>query len=407
MLNPFGNEVVLPAFRLDEMIRAGENVQDWQIVRGGTPEQMDRYQRGGFVVPKKDPDVTPIATPGPLGMPEPAKRTRKIIAHVWPCPLNIGGAQRFILDVAVSQSKYADVHVIYAGTGPGEWLEYLPRDHGINFYQCDRDKAAALLAELQPDLCWHHLPRSRWALESAVKHARYIVGTEHSWASNVSDSRPSWCIPIVGETGIRHGIDLTVYSPRETTHKGRGKARITVGVLGRRTAEKLPESFVRALERHDHDASKIDWHFVGNADATVETQRMSERLAKIPNVTVSDTLDPSLVADWLRSIDVLCVPSSTESVCYAAIEAMACGVPVVARHVDGLIETIGTVGMLRESDADLIAACEELAANKSLRTKLGKAGRERAVELFDVKRMYSQYAERVFAMTNGELYGAL
>lgn len=340
-------------------------------------------------------------------MPVAAKRTRKIIAHVWPCPLNIGGAQRFILDVAADQARWADVHVIYAGTGPGEWLEYLPRDHGINFYQCDRDKAALLLAELQPDLCWHHLPRSRWALDAAVKHARYIVGTEHSWGSNVSDSRPSWCIPIVGETGIRHGIDLTTFSPRETTLKGRGKARITVGVLGRRTAEKLPGSFVAALERHQSGRTKLTWALVGNSWVSESTRQKTERLESIPGVTTHDTIPPQSVAAWLRSIDVLCIPSITESVCYAAIEGMACGIPIVARAVDGLIETVGMVGMLREKDSDLIAACEQLAANKSLRTTLGKAGRERAVELFDVKRMHSQYAERVFAMTNGELYGAL
>lgn len=395
LVNPAGNRVLVPAYRVFD--DAGRYSQF--RLRGGPPDLMERLQKIGLAVDK--------APQGEQAEPPRVKHDHPIIAHLWPCPMGVAGAQRFIIDLAVDQARWAEVHVLFDGDGPGEWLEYLPREHDIRFHRCDAAGAARLIEELQPSLAWHHLPhsRSRWALDACVRWARYLVGTAHSWGALNDPSRPSWVIPIIGDDGIRHGVDLSAYAPAETSRKGRNKAAIRVGILGRRTDEKLPDSFVGALERHQAGQSALVWEIAGNSWQSEATRRKTERLEKIPNVEVRETVLPHEVPDWLRSIDVLCVPSSTESVCYAAIEAMACGVPVVARHVDGLIETVGTVGMLREKDADLIAACEELAANKSLRTKLGKAGRERAVELFDVKRMHSQYAERVFAMTNGELYG--
>ena len=49
-------------------------------------------------------------------------------------------------------------------------------------------------------------------------------------------------------------------------------------------------------------------------------------------------------------LDALLVPSSTESVSYAALEAMASGLPVVARNVDGLPYTLGSAGILHTDD---------------------------------------------------------
>ena len=50
--------------------------------------------------------------------------------------------------------------------------------------------------------------------------------------------------------------------------------------------------------------------------------------------------DISLVT-WYSAVDVLAVPSRIESFCQMASEAQACGVPVVAFQVGGLIDIVG------------------------------------------------------------------
>jgi glycosyltransferase involved in cell wall biosynthesis len=54
------------------------------------------------------------------------------------------------------------------------------------------------------------------------------------------------------------------------------------------------------------------------------------------------------VPDWIRSADVVVVPSRRESLGLVAIEALAAGVPVIASRVGGLAESVqdGRTGVL-------------------------------------------------------------
>jgi N-acetyl-alpha-D-glucosaminyl L-malate synthase BshA len=84
----------------------------------------------------------------------------------------------------------------------------------------------------------------------------------------------------------------------------------------------------------------------------------------------------------LREADLFLLPSETESFGLAALEAMACGVPVVASAVGGLPEVIpdGEVGFLRPpGDVGALAeAAGRLLADDRLRRQMGAAARHRA-----------------------------
>jgi L-malate glycosyltransferase len=84
----------------------------------------------------------------------------------------------------------------------------------------------------------------------------------------------------------------------------------------------------------------------------------------------------------LRGADVFLLPSEVESFGLAALEALACGVPVVASDVGGLPEFVaeGEVGFLRPMGdvAALAEAVGRLLGDEPLRRRLGAAGRRLA-----------------------------
>jgi N-acetyl-alpha-D-glucosaminyl L-malate synthase BshA len=105
------------------------------------------------------------------------------------------------------------------------------------------------------------------------------------------------------------------------------------------------------------------------------------------------------IADYLSVADLLLVPSETESFGLAALEAMACEVPVIATNTGGLPEVVidGENGYLVSlGDTQTIAdrAIEILSDEKKQRM-MGRRGREWAVEQFNTERVIPQY-ERLY-----------
>ena len=101
------------------------------------------------------------------------------------------------------------------------------------------------------------------------------------------------------------------------------------------------------------------------------------------------------VIPLLSVSDLFLLPSATESFGLAALEAMACGVPVIASRVGGLPEVIedGVTGFLHAPD-DLEAMAESgisLLTAPTLHAKFSEACRSRAEHFFCAKRVVPLY----------------
>jgi len=114
------------------------------------------------------------------------------------------------------------------------------------------------------------------------------------------------------------------------------------------------------------------------------------------------------IVDYLSATDVLLLPSEQESFGLAALEAMACEVPVIASRVGGIPEVVtdgengylSAVGDVEKMSTD----AARLLADEELRAEMGRRARESAVSRYNTERVIPQYIEfyeRVLAAKSG------
>jgi N-acetyl-alpha-D-glucosaminyl L-malate synthase BshA len=115
------------------------------------------------------------------------------------------------------------------------------------------------------------------------------------------------------------------------------------------------------------------------------------------------------IVDYLCAADVLLLPSEQESFGLAALEAMACEVPVVASRVGGVPEVVddGETGFLSDvGDIEKMADdAARLLADEKFRSDMGRRARESAISRYNTDLViprYIEFYEKVLAeSTNG------
>ncbi|MGH7769049.1 MAG: glycosyltransferase family 4 protein [Candidatus Binatia bacterium] len=100
---------------------------------------------------------------------------------------------------------------------------------------------------------------------------------------------------------------------------------------------------------------------------------------------------------YYRSLHLFLNTSLHEGIPLTLLEAMACGLPVVAPRVGGIPEVIedGKQGLLVEqrTPADFARSCLEIVRSEGLRSAMGSSARERFADHFSSSRMASAYLD--------------
>ncbi len=107
-------------------------------------------------------------------------------------------------------------------------------------------------------------------------------------------------------------------------------------------------------------------------DRPRELQDLAQELGIVDRVTFAPPGSRTELADYMRAADVVGVPSHSESFGLVALEAQACGIPVVAAAVGGLPKAVGAGTLVPTHDVDDWAdALVELLADPARRAELG------------------------------------
>ena len=244
---------------------------------------------------------------------------------------------------------------------------------------------------------WARLPMGKRLLETICSRAdaatavsRDVMEELHQAGFSPTQVRyiPNGVSAKPGEQGDKAALRSMLGLPQ--------KAFVTVFV-GRLTAEKAPELLLDAWSRMDgiNDGTCVLRRLVliGEGEKrTVLTGRIREAGLE-GAVTLTGHVDN--VEDYLRAADAFVLPSVTEGMSLALLEAMSAGLPVVASGVSGTVDIVrdGENGLLFDrGDTDGLVRClNALVASGTLRRELGERARETVKRHFSLDNTVESY----------------
>lgn len=179
------------------------------------------------------------------------------------------------------------------------------------------------------------------------------------------------------------GIDLELFRPQQVKNDLFDKDDIVIGTVKslyeHYGVDTLLQAF--ALLKSKHPALPLKLLIVGSGPLAQPLRTMAERLELGQSVTFTGHVDHDKVPDYHNLLSIYVALSNTESFGVAVIEAAACGKPVVVSDVGGLPEVVedGVTGFIvpARNPEQAVVALEKLILDKTLRQRMGQAGRER------------------------------
>jgi glycosyltransferase involved in cell wall biosynthesis len=141
---------------------------------------------------------------------------------------------------------------------------------------------------------------------------------------------------------------------------------------------------------------------VGDGPARDRLTGLKARVARDRAVTLTGRVGPDEVPRLLQASDFLVLPSYSEGMPQAVLEAMNCGLGVVATRVGGIPEAVidGETGLLVEprDPSQLQEAMKRMITDAGLRHTAGLLGLARATSVFDSERNARKLAEALWSL---------
>lgn len=201
---------------------------------------------------------------------------------------------------------------------------------------------------------------------------------------------------------IPNFVDTELFKPKSDSDFRKAIApngeKILVHTSNFRQVKRVPDT-IRIFEKVQKEIpSKLI--LVGDGPDRSDCERLSRQLDLCDKVKFLGKQDG--LVEILSSSDLFLIPSQSESFGLAALEAMACGLPVISSSVGGLPELVkhNETGFIAEiGDTERMAKYAlELLSNDKKYKIFSENSRQRAVNKFDKSRvvpLYEEYYEQI------------
>lgn len=201
---------------------------------------------------------------------------------------------------------------------------------------------------------------------------------------------------------VSNGVDTDVYAPRSgpvaplRTKYGLPTNGLLLLYIGRLDADKNIETILRALPR-----VKARAHLV-----IAGVGREKERLValaqslKLTHVVWIGEVKKQVIVDLYQLADAFVIMSPVETQSIVALQAISCGLPLIAARAGALPELVdGKNGVLVDAfdDQTLASVIDRIAADRSLRTSMG--ARSRTISLRHHKPVVLKELETLYKQT--------
>lgn len=215
-----------------------------------------------------------------------------------------------------------------------------------------------------------------WWEQRGERHADQVIALTPRLARILTDHR----VPADRIRVIPSGVRPELFAAPGVPDPLAGLPAPRVVFLGRLHRQKNVDVLLRAAARLRFPGAHLV--LAGDGPQRSRLADLCERLGLRGRVTFLGFIAHDRVPALLRGADVLVVPSRYEELGTALVEAMYCGVPVVATRTGGIPQVVvdGVTGLLVAPGdaAGLAEAIDRLLGDPWLRRRMGEHGRQRA-----------------------------
>ena len=234
--------------------------------------------------------------------------------------------------------------------------------------------------DLLPLLYPSEYPRQQYYFRhyvpAVLKHSRAVIVISESTRRDLLRFYPG--VPPEKVHVVLSGYDARQFSPGDPAEPDTGPYALYVGnVLPHKNLPRLIEAFARSAGRVPGTL------VICGSGRSRHMDEVRQRIAAL-GLTPRITWKPYATADELvrlyRGAKMLLLPSLHEGFGLTAVEAMACGTPVIASNTSSLPEVVGDAGLLVDpNDTDSIAdGMSRLFTDDALAEELRERGLRRA-----------------------------
>ena len=342
------------------------------------------------------PNVEILVTPGWGG---------SVPKRLWRTGRRLGGAmgrslpetRRLIAAARAGDTAARPIERLY------RWLPLAGRDWDVLYFPWNATAVAYLpLMDDRPTVIScrgtqinvsPHNPR-RTALRDGLPVTFARAAAVHCVSEDIRDEATRYGLDPAKATVIRPAVDPDVFRPADAPRASSDRLRVvsTGDVIWRKGYEYALTAVRLLVDR----GVPVQFDIIGSGRENQRLLYTIQDLQLDEHVTWHGRLAPDEVVRRLQISDVCLLSSLSEGIANAALEGMACGLPLVTTDVGGMAEAVtdGVEGFLvppRDSES-MAAALERLYADPERRRRMGAAARRRIETDFNLRDQIDAFA---------------